>query len=103
MAMKAYTVVLSKNPGSNWYSVSCPALPGAISQGRGKPETLRNIQEAMEGWLEVSLENDTYPLEETPEVIAEWIREILQDRAEEGWDLLVETALVTPQVAVPAA
>ena len=98
--MKTYTVVLSKNPQSSWYSVTCPALPGAISQGRGKPEALRNIQEAMEGWLEGG---EVAPEIETPELIADWIRDILRDRAEEGWDLVVETARVTPNVAVPAA
>jgi antitoxin HicB len=35
------------------YNVSCPALPGCHSQGETIEEAVANIQEAIEGCLEV--------------------------------------------------
>ncbi|MBD0330451.1 MAG: type II toxin-antitoxin system HicB family antitoxin [Thermoleophilia bacterium] len=44
-------------PGEDGYVVAeCPALPGCVSQGRTRDEALENIQEAIEGWLEVQEE-----------------------------------------------
>jgi predicted RNase H-like HicB family nuclease len=40
-------------PGEDSYIVAeCPTLPGCISQGKTEEEALRNIHEAMVGWLE---------------------------------------------------
>ncbi len=100
--MKSYTVVLSPDPEMGGYSVSVPAMPGAVSQGESREEALANIRESMELWLEVTREQGDDALPETPELVANQIRRILGFRAEEGWDLLVETALVTPFVAVAA-
>jgi predicted RNase H-like HicB family nuclease len=36
------------------YTVFVPALPGCISEGDTKKEALFNIQEAIQGWIEVS-------------------------------------------------
>jgi len=36
------------------YSVHCPALKGCHSQGRTREEALKNIQEAIELYLEVA-------------------------------------------------
>ena len=36
------------------YTVFAPALPGCISEGDTKKEALINIQEAIQGWIEVS-------------------------------------------------
>jgi len=38
-----------------WIVAEAPEVPGAISQGRTEEEALRNIQEAVEGTLEVRL------------------------------------------------
>lgn len=100
--MKSYTVVLSPDPERGGYTVTVPALPGAVSEGDTRDEALANIREAMEGWLEVALEDGHGPLLETPELVAAEIAEVLEFRAEEGWQLLVETAVVTPLVAVAA-
>jgi len=34
-----------------WFVVSCPALPGCISQGKDEKEALENIKEAITAWL----------------------------------------------------
>ena len=40
-------------PGEDGYIVAeCPTLPGCISQGHDEAEALRNIHEAIVGWLE---------------------------------------------------
>lgn len=100
--MKAYTVVLSPEPDSDWYSITCPALPGAVSQGKGREEALRNIQEAMEGWLDVARENGALVLEETPDLISAEIAFVLGWKSEEGWPLIVETAQVALREPVAA-
>jgi predicted RNase H-like HicB family nuclease len=41
-------------PGEDGYIVAeCPTLPGCVSQGKVEDEALRNIREAITGWLEV--------------------------------------------------
>jgi predicted RNase H-like HicB family nuclease len=45
-------------PGEDGYWVAeCPSLPGCISQGKTKEETLSNIREAITAYTE-ALEND---------------------------------------------
>jgi predicted RNase H-like HicB family nuclease len=40
-------------PGEDGYIVAeCPTLPGCISQGQDEAEALRNVREAIVGWLE---------------------------------------------------
>lgn len=44
-------------PGEDgWIIAECASLPGCVTQGRTKEEALANIQEAIEGWLEVEQE-----------------------------------------------
>ncbi|MGE5596396.1 MAG: type II toxin-antitoxin system HicB family antitoxin [Hyphomicrobiales bacterium] len=100
--MRKYTVVLSPDPERGGYSVSVPAMPGAASQGRTREEALANIREAMEGWLEVALEDDQDALEETPELVAAGVQRILGHRREFGWNLDIETATVDLVVAAAA-
>ena len=38
---------------SGYFVAEVPALPGCLSQGKTREEALANIQEAIEGWLEV--------------------------------------------------
>ena len=45
------TVVLRKEEEGG-YSVQCLELPGCISEGETREETLANIREAIEGYLE---------------------------------------------------
>lgn len=60
IAVKLRVVVHSAEEGGFWAEV--PALPGCVSQGETLAETLANIREAAEGWLEVAddrAEHDT--------------------------------------------
>lgn len=100
--MKTYTVVLSPEPDSDWYSVSVPAMPGLSTQGDDREDALRMAIDAMKLWLEVSLEDGAKPLEETPELIAEAIQFVLTWKAEEGWPLIVETIQLSVPVPVAA-
>lgn len=100
--MKTYTVVLSPEPDSDWYSVSCPALPGCATQGENRDDAIRMVIEAMTVWIEVAEEHGESPLPETPELIGAAIEFVLNWKAEEGWPLIVETSLVSIPVAVAA-
>lgn len=46
-----FTVILRLEKEGG-YSVQCLELPGAISEGETKKEALRNIKEAIKGYLE---------------------------------------------------
>ncbi len=47
-------------PGEDGYVVvECPTLPGCVSQGRGEDEAVRNIREAIVGWLDAEVEKVT--------------------------------------------
>ena len=45
--------VLVEQDEAGFYTVEVPALPGCLSQGATREEALANIQEAIEGWMEV--------------------------------------------------
>ena len=49
-------MVMLEDGEDGWIVVSCPALPGCISQGRTREDALANIQEAIEGYLETIVE-----------------------------------------------
>jgi predicted RNase H-like HicB family nuclease len=55
--MKLKVLVHPADEGGFWAEV--PALPGCVSEGETWDETLANIREAAEGWLEVSAEQAT--------------------------------------------
>lgn len=45
--------VLLEQGDDGWVVAYVPALRGCVSQGRTRDEALRNVKEAIEGWLEV--------------------------------------------------
>lgn len=45
-----FTVTLIRS--AEGYAASCPALRGCHSQGKTKPEALRNIRSAIREWME---------------------------------------------------
>ena len=108
---KKFTVILDPEDDGG-YSVYCPALPGCISQGYDRKGALKNIEEAILLVLEV-LEDDksltdattgnvSWPPDETADVVAEEIREVLKTRAEYGLPLTIETVVVEVTSLVPA-
>jgi predicted RNase H-like HicB family nuclease len=48
-----FKVILRPDLEDGGFNVSCPALPGCHSQGETETEAVANIQEAIEGCLEV--------------------------------------------------
>ncbi|TET44832.1 type II toxin-antitoxin system HicB family antitoxin [candidate division TA06 bacterium] len=51
-------------PGEDGYWVAeCPSLPGCISQGKTKEETIVNIKEAIQGYIK-ALKEDNLPVPE---------------------------------------
>jgi len=51
-------------PGEDGYwVVECPSLPGCISQGKTREEAIRNIKEAIDGYV-AALEEDGLPVPE---------------------------------------
>jgi predicted RNase H-like HicB family nuclease len=52
-----FTVVLRREEEGG-YSVQCLELPGAISEGDTKEEALKNIKEAVQGYLEAFPEEE---------------------------------------------
>jgi predicted RNase H-like HicB family nuclease len=50
-----FAVTLDRDEDGIWV-VECPSIPGCVSQGKTKPEALKNIREAIELCLEVRAE-----------------------------------------------
>ena len=96
-----FTVVLSPDP-SGGFTVSCPALPGCVSEGDSEEQALGNIREAIVGVLAARTELNLAAPRETTDVIAEEIRETLKDRAKEGLPLTIETREVEVEAGVRA-
>ena len=44
-------LVVFETDEDGWEVASCPTLPGCHSQGRTRDEALRNIREAIKGYL----------------------------------------------------
>ena len=95
-----YTIILSPDPDLGGYCASCPAMPGAITQGDTRAETLNAMRGVMAVWVEVAQEDGYAPLAETPQVIGAKVADVIEDRDESGWDRTIETCMV--DLAVPA-
>jgi predicted RNase H-like HicB family nuclease len=64
-----YTVVIEKGRESGYVAL-CPALPGCVSQGRTKRDTLKNIRQAVEVYIEALLEDGLpVPVEHGYEIV----------------------------------
>ena len=55
------------------FIAECPALPGCVSQGKTRAEALKNIQDAIKGYIE-SLKKHNEPI---PPTIEEEIIEVV--------------------------
>lgn len=51
-----YTIIIEKGQESG-YIAYAPALKGCVSQGKTREETLRNIREAIESYVEALIED----------------------------------------------
>ena len=79
-----------------------PALPGVVTQGETIEEALDNAREASLLWIEIRTE-DGFPIPvETAAVLAREIESCLQDRAEEGLPLTIETREIEVDAEVAA-
>src|SRR5579863_9972008 len=64
-----YTVILERERDGG-YVASVPALPGCVSEGGNREETLANIQEAIELYIEdCRLSGDPIPEEDSVETV----------------------------------
>jgi predicted RNase H-like HicB family nuclease len=54
---------------AGYFVAEITALPGCLSQGKTKEEAIKNIQEAIQGWLEVMESKQGYLEEELLEVV----------------------------------
>lgn len=45
-----YPIIFEENEGSSW-TVTCPILPGCISEGNTKEEAIRNIKDAIQLYI----------------------------------------------------
>ncbi|HYL85977.1 MAG TPA: type II toxin-antitoxin system HicB family antitoxin [Candidatus Angelobacter sp.] len=64
-----YTVVLQREDDGG-YVVTVPTLPGCVSQGSTREEALRNIEEAIEVYLEdVKASGEPIPAEDGREFV----------------------------------
>lgn len=51
-------IIVEKDSESGWFTATCPALPGCITQGQTEEELIENIREAVTLWLEVQDEKE---------------------------------------------
>ncbi len=59
-----FTVILEWDPEDQVYNASVPVLPGAYSWGKTKRDAIRNIKDAILGYLEVAERHgDPLPLD----------------------------------------
>ena len=58
--MVSYKVILELNEDEKCYTATVPALPGCVTQGPTREETLQRVREAIRGYLE-SLQKDGIP------------------------------------------
>lgn len=67
---KVFRVILEEDKEDDGFVVTCPMLPGCISQGDTKEEALVNIKEAIMCYLE-AFEQDNDPLPKLEECLVE--------------------------------
>ena len=65
--MKLHVVIEKDEAG--YFVAEVPALPGCLSQGKTQEEALKNIKEAVEGWLEVMESKHPFKRSEAVEVV----------------------------------
>ncbi len=64
--------ILIEQDEDGFFVAECPALPGCVSQGKTRVEAIKNVQDAIKGYLE-SLKKHDEPI---PPAIEEEIVEV---------------------------
>lgn len=77
---RTYTVVFQPCDRGYGYTVTCPALPGVVSEGESLEDARTKAKEAIEIYLE-SLQEDGLPIPESEEDLVEPIRVSVPTRA----------------------
>ena len=71
---RTYTFVFNPEPEGG-FTVTCPALPGLVTYGESLDDARAMARDAMEGLIEVMLENgETVPESDAPEVVPRFNR-----------------------------
>jgi len=70
---RTYTVVFQPCERGYGYTVTCPALPGVVTEGATLDEARANAREAIELYLE-SLQDDGLPIPPSQEDVVEPMR-----------------------------
>ena len=65
--MNIKAIVHEAEEGGYWAEV--PALPGCVTQGETWEEVIENLQEAIEGWLEVANESLIAPTQTSRDLL----------------------------------
>ena len=60
MKCMKYRIILKQDEDGT-FVVECPSLPGCVSQGKTRKEALKNIKDAIKGYLE-SLKKHNEPI-----------------------------------------
>lgn len=64
-----YRIIIDQDE-DGMYVAHCPSLPGCVSQGATRAEAVKNIQDAMKGYLEsLKKHNDPIPPSIDEEVV----------------------------------
>jgi predicted RNase H-like HicB family nuclease len=66
--MREYTMMLDADPQGRRFTVTIPALPGCITQGRTKEQAMDRAREAIPLHLESMLAHDEEISDDVPEV-----------------------------------
>ncbi|MEO9028977.1 MAG: type II toxin-antitoxin system HicB family antitoxin [Ktedonobacteraceae bacterium] len=65
--MRAYTIILEPDVEEGGYTVTVPALPGCITQGKTVEQCLERAREAIEGFIEsLKADGEAIPEETEP-------------------------------------
>lgn len=57
MRERHYEIVIQWSPEDEAFVAEAPELPGCISHGDTYEAALRNVRDAMEGWISTALED----------------------------------------------
>lgn len=51
-------IIVEKDPESGWFTATCPALPGCVTQAETEEQLIEDLKEAVALWFEVQDEKE---------------------------------------------